>query len=159
MSEKSCEGKLKLFIVSCTVASIQVFSTSTDIWVTLNMPICRELLGNFHRLESGRPVFGLCQNNHCIFMCTISQFAVLFTNCKHCYCNSWFFVSLSLAVQCACISMIIVGTWRQLYLCAGIAVHVNIICWIIRGRPSVRRSVPRQWLVKWKCVLFCEVYL
>jgi len=42
MSEKSCKGKLKLFIVSCTVASIQVFSTSTDIWVTLNMPICRE---------------------------------------------------------------------------------------------------------------------
>ena len=49
LSGKSC---LKLFIVSCIFASIQVFSTSTGmIWVTLDMPSateeCREPSGNF----------------------------------------------------------------------------------------------------------------
>jgi len=48
-SGKSC---LKLFIVSCIFASMQVFSTSMGmIWVTLNMPSgveeCGELSGNF----------------------------------------------------------------------------------------------------------------
>ena len=59
---KSC---LKLFIVSCIFASIQVFSTGTGmIWVTLNMPSavekCHKPSGNCqgisHCLESGHPV-------------------------------------------------------------------------------------------------------
>ena len=49
LSGKSC---LKLFIINCIFASIQVFSTSASmIWVTLNMPSateeCREASGNF----------------------------------------------------------------------------------------------------------------
>jgi len=43
--EKILSGKrcLKLLIVSCIFASIQVFSTSTGmIWVTLNMPSAAE---------------------------------------------------------------------------------------------------------------------
>ena len=75
LSGKSC---LKVFIVSCTFVSIQVFSTSTNlvlhcfepqcstgmIWVTLDMPSaaeeCREPSENCQRishcLESGHPV-------------------------------------------------------------------------------------------------------
>ena len=67
----SCQGKilsgkscLKVFIVSCIFASIQVFSTGAGMtWVTLNMPSaveeCREPSGNCqgisHCLESGHP--------------------------------------------------------------------------------------------------------
>jgi len=61
LSGKSC---LKLFIVICIFASVQVFSTSMGMtWVTINMPSaaeeCRELSGNcqdiLYCLASGHP--------------------------------------------------------------------------------------------------------
>jgi len=52
----SHEHCLKLFIVNCIFASIQVFSTSTGmILVTVNMPSAANRQGISQCLESGNP--------------------------------------------------------------------------------------------------------
>ena len=67
--EKILSGKtlLKLFIVSCIFASIQVFSTSTGmIWVTLNMPSAANRQGISHCLEGGHAIVNACFDS-CVF--------------------------------------------------------------------------------------------
>jgi len=71
---KSC---LKLCIVSCIFASIQVFSTSMGmIRVTLNMPSAANRQGISHCLESGHPDYFTFVTSRCSVHCSVAYLGV-----------------------------------------------------------------------------------
>ena len=72
---KSC---LKLCIVSCIFASIQVFSTSMGmIQVTLNMPSAANRKGISHCLESGHPDYFTFVTSRCSVHCSVAYLGVI----------------------------------------------------------------------------------
>jgi len=87
LSGKSC---LKLFIVCCIFASVQVFSTNTGvIWVTLNMlsavEECCEPSGNCTLSGEWSPCYNSSQvTRKVIFTHCRSTFAILISNCEIC---------------------------------------------------------------------------
>jgi len=76
---------LKLFIVNCIFASIQVFSTSMGMmWVTLNVPSateeCRELSGNCHHI-----IWRVVTQHQNITILRLIHPSIHFNLSKHCY--------------------------------------------------------------------------
>jgi len=114
---------LKVFIVSCIFASIQVFSTSTGmIWVTLNMPSSANHQGISHCLESGHPELMM----YCLQALNPFYIFQLFS-CALWFGDEYYYYS-SCIIVVSCVSLAI-----QIYQTRSVIVYIHALGFCLTG--------------------------